>query len=177
MSKHYNVVVIGAGTGGIMTAAQLKNEKKSLSIAIIDPAETHYYQPAWTLVGAGTFDYQKTGRPMQSVIPAGCDWIQDAVTTIDAEGNSVATQNSGSISYDYLVAAPGIQLDVDGIPGLKEGLEKGVVCSNYTDPNKVWENVQKFKGGNAIFTQSQRLTLRIKRFILKMQNRATTHAR
>ena len=153
MSKHYNVVVIGAGTGGIMTAAQLKNEKKSLSIAIIDPAETHYYQPAWTLVGAGTFDYQKTGRPMQSVIPAGCDWIQDAVTTIDAEGNSVATQNSGSISYDYLVAAPGIQLDVDGIPGLKEGLEKGVVCSNYTDPNKVWENVQKFKGGNAIFTQ------------------------
>ena len=153
MSKHYNVVVIGAGTGGIMTAAQLKNEKKSLSIAIIDPAQTHYYQPAWTLVGAGTFDYQKTGRPMQSVIPAGCDWIQDAVTTIDAEGNSVATQNSGSISYDYLVAAPGIQLDVDGIPGLKEGLEKGVVCSNYTDPNKVWENVQKFKGGNAIFTQ------------------------
>ncbi|MDA8994761.1 NAD(P)/FAD-dependent oxidoreductase, partial [Schleiferiaceae bacterium] len=47
MSKHYNVVVIGAGTGGIMTAAQLKNEKKSLSIAIIDPAQTHYYQPAW----------------------------------------------------------------------------------------------------------------------------------
>lgn len=153
MSKHYNVVVIGAGTGGIMTAAQLKNEKKSLSIAIIDPAQTHYYQPAWTLVGAGTFDYQKTGRPMQSVIPAGCDWIQDAVTTIDADGNSVATQNSGSISYDYLVTAPGIQLDVNGIPGLKEGLEKGVVCSNYTDPNKVWENVQKFKGGNAIFTQ------------------------
>jgi sulfide:quinone oxidoreductase len=153
MSKHYNVVVIGAGTGGIMTAAQLKNEKKSLSIAIIDPAQTHYYQPAWTLVGAGTFDYKKTGRPMQSVIPAGCDWIQDAVTTIDAEGNRVATQNSGSISYDYLVAAPGIQLDVDGIPGLKEGLEKGVVCSNYTDPIKVWENVQKFKGGNAIFTQ------------------------
>ena len=153
MSKHYNVVVIGAGTGGIMTAAQIKNQKRDASIAIIDPAETHYYQPAWTLVGAGAYDYNKTGRPMSSVIPKGCDWVKDAVTTIDADNSKVNTAHSGELSYDILVAAPGIQIDVDGIPGLKEGLEAGVVCSNYTDPNKTWELVQKFKGGNAIFTQ------------------------
>ena len=153
MSKHYNVVVIGAGTGGIMTAAQIKNQKRDASIAIIDPAETHYYQPAWTLVGAGAYDYNKTGRPMSSVIPKGCDWVKDAVTTIDAENSKVNTANSGELSYDVLVAAPGIQIDVDGIPGLKEGLEAGVVCSNYTDPKKTWELVQKFKGGNAVFTQ------------------------
>lgn len=153
MSKHYNVVVIGAGTGGIMTAAQIKNQKSDTSIAIIDPAETHYYQPAWTLVGAGAYDYNKTGRPMSSVIPKGCDWVKDAVTTIDADNNKVNTAASGELSYDILVAAPGIQIDVDGIPGLKEGLEAGVVCSNYTDPKKTWELVQKFKGGNAVFTQ------------------------
>lgn len=153
MSKHYNVVVIGAGTGGIMTAAQIKNQKRDASIAIIDPAETHYYQPAWTLVGAGAYDYNKTGRPMSSVIPKGCDWVKDAVTTIDADNNKVNTASSGELSYDILVAAPGIQIDVDGIPGLKEGLEAGVVCSNYTDPKKTWELVQNFKGGNAIFTQ------------------------
>ena len=153
MSKHYNVVIIGAGTGGIMTAAQIKNQKRDASIAIIDPAETHYYQPAWTLVGAGAYDYNKTGRPMSSVIPKGCDWVKDAVTTIDADNSKVNTANSGELSYDILVAAPGIQIDVDGIPGLKEGLEAGVVCSNYTDPKKTWELVQKFKGGNAVFTQ------------------------
>ena len=153
MSKHYNVVVIGAGTGGIMTAAQIKNQKRDASIAIIDPADTHYYQPAWTLVGAGAYDYNKTGRPMSSVIPKGCDWVKDAVTTIDAENSKVNTAHSGELSYDILVAAPGIQIDVDGIPGLKEGLEAGVVCSNYTDPKKTWELVQKFKGGNAVFTQ------------------------
>ena len=153
MSKHYNVVVIGAGTGGIMTAAQIKNQKRDASIAIVDPAETHYYQPAWTLVGAGAYDYNKTGRPMSSVIPRGCDWVKDAVTTIDADNSKVNTANSGELSYDVLVAAPGIQIDVDGIPGLKEGLEAGVVCSNYTDPKKTWELVQKFKGGNAVFTQ------------------------
>lgn len=153
MSKHYNVVVIGAGTGGIMTAAQIKNQKRDASIAIVDPAETHFYQPAWTLVGAGAYDYNKTGRPMSSVIPKGCDWVKDAVTTIDADNSKVNTANSGELSYDILVAAPGIQIDVEGIPGLKEGLEAGVVCSNYTDPNKTWELVQKFKGGNAVFTQ------------------------
>ena len=153
MSKHYNVVIIGAGTGGIMTAAQIKNQKRDASIAIIDPAETHYYQPAWTLVGAGAYDYNKTGRPMSSVIPKGCDWVKDAITTIDADNSKVNTANSGELSYDILVAAPGIQIDVDGIPGLKEGLEAGVVCSNYTDPKKTWELVQKFKGGNAVFTQ------------------------
>jgi len=153
MSKHFNIVVIGAGTGGIMAAAQIKNQRKDLSIAIVDPADTHYYQAAWTLVGAGTYDYEKTGRPMSSVIPSGCEWVKDFVTTIDADNNKVATKSSGELSYDYLVAAPGIQIDKDGIPGLKEGLEKGIVCSNYTDPKKVWENIQNFKGGNAIFTQ------------------------
>jgi len=136
-----------------MTAAQIKNQKRDASIAIVDPAETHYYQPAWTLVGAGAYDYNKTGRPMSSVIPKGCDWVKDAVTTIDADNSKVNTAISGELSYDVLVAAPGIQIDVDGIPGLKEGLEAGVVCSNYTDPKKTWELVQKFKGGNAVFTQ------------------------
>ena len=153
MSKHYNVVVIGAGTGGIMTAAQLKNARKDLSIAIIDPADTHWYQPAWTLVGAGAYDYKKTARPMSSVIPNGCDWIKDAVTTIDADNNGVETANSGRFDYDYLVASPGIQIDLDGIPGLKDALGKDGVCSNYTDPEYTWKVLQEFKGGNAIFTQ------------------------
>ena len=153
MSKHFNVVVIGAGTGGIMTAAQLKNKKKDLRIAIIDPATEHYYQPAWTLVGAGTYNFKDTARPMSSVIPAGCEWIQDAVTNINADENSVETASGQHVSYDFLVAAPGIQIDEDGIPGLKEGLDKGIVVSNYTDPETVWEKVQAFKGGNAIFTQ------------------------
>ena len=47
------IVIIGGGTAGIMTATQLLKKNASLDIAIIDPAETHYYQPAWTLVGAG----------------------------------------------------------------------------------------------------------------------------
>lgn len=44
-------------------------------------------------------------------------------------------------------------MDPSLIEGLPEALEKGVVCSNYTDLQHTWEILQNFKGGNAIFTQ------------------------
>jgi sulfide:quinone oxidoreductase len=43
--------------------------------------------------------------------------------------------------------------DLSLIEGLEEAVSKGVVCSNYIDPNYTWECIQNFKGGNAIFTQ------------------------
>lgn len=62
MNTHYQVVVVGGGTGGIMTAAQLKRKDRNMTIAIIEPNTEHYYQPAWTLVGAGTFNFEDTKR-------------------------------------------------------------------------------------------------------------------
>ncbi|MCC5919364.1 MAG: NAD(P)/FAD-dependent oxidoreductase [Cyclobacteriaceae bacterium] len=151
--NNYQVVIIGAGTGGITVAAQLKKKDKNLSIAIVDPAEYHYYQPAWTLVGAGTFKYEDTMRPMKDYIPKGVDWIQDKASGVDPENNELKTEKSGSLHYEYLVVAPGLVYDLDLLPGLKESLGKGVVCSNYTDPEHTWEVIKNFKGGNAIFTQ------------------------
>ncbi len=152
MAKHHQIVIIGGGTGGIMVAAQLKNKRSNLDIAILEPSEKHVYQPAWTLVGAGTYDYEKTIRNESSVIPSGVTWIKEYATTFDPENNTVHTSGH-SYTYDYLVLAPGIQIDLDGIPGLRESLGKNGVCSNYTDPNYTWEVLKNFKGGNAVFTQ------------------------
>ena len=58
MKSHYQILVIGGGTGGIMTSANLLAKDKSLDIGLIEPADWHYYQPAWTLVGGGTYDFQ-----------------------------------------------------------------------------------------------------------------------
>ena len=57
---NHQIVIIGAGTAGITVAAQLLLKNKKLDIAIIDPAQKHYYQAAWTLVGAGTYNYKST---------------------------------------------------------------------------------------------------------------------
>ncbi|WP_281777709.1 NAD(P)/FAD-dependent oxidoreductase [Croceibacter atlanticus] len=153
MATHHQVLIIGGGTAGIMTAAQLLEQKISNNVAIIEPASTHYYQPAWTLVGAGTYDYDNTGRPMADVMPKGVEWIMDKATGFDAENNTVKTEVSGDITYDYLVVSPGLAYDFSLVPGLGEAMDKGVVCSNYTDPLHTWNVVKNFKGGTALFTQ------------------------
>lgn len=150
--KH-QIIIVGGGTGGIMTATQLLKKNRSLDIAIIEPSETHYYQPAWTLVGAGAYDYKKTSKPMASVMPSGVKWIKDKVASLEPENNALTTEKNGSIQYDYLVLSPGLVYDLDGIEGLRDSLGKNGVCSNYTNPNYTWECIKNFKGGNAVFTQ------------------------
>ncbi len=153
MSSHHQILVIGGGTAGIMVASQLIKQKHAKDVAIIEPSSTHYYQPAWTLVGAGTYDYDKTARPMSSVMPKNATWIKDKATGFDPENNTVNTESSGPISYDYLVVVPGLAYDFSLVPGLGEAMDKGVVCSNYTDPRHTWDVIKNFKGGTALFTQ------------------------
>lgn len=153
MSTHHQVLVIGGGTAGIMVASQLIKQKKCTSVAIIEPAETHYYQPAWTLVGAGTYNYADTARQMTTIIPKQAVWIKDKATGFDPDNNAVHTDSSGNITYDYLVIASGLAYDMSLVPGLGNALNHGVVCSNYTDPEHTWKVIQNFKGGTALFTQ------------------------
>ncbi|MEC4113105.1 NAD(P)/FAD-dependent oxidoreductase [Myroides pelagicus] len=153
MKSHYQILIIGAGTAGIMTAAQLMRKDSSLDIGIIDPSDKHYYQPAFTLVGAGAYTKEKTIRYTADLIPKGVTWIRDCVTAIQAKERTLMTQLTGELSYDYLVVCPGLVNDLSMIEGLQEAVNKGVVCSNYIDPEQTWKQLQAFKGGTAIFTQ------------------------
>ncbi len=154
MTKKHQIVIVGGGTGGIMTAAQLIRKSKSkLDVAIIDPSEVHAYQPAWTLVGAGTFEMDKTKRPEKKQIPKGVTWIKDKVVELDPDNNLVKTESEGDVSYEFLVLAPGVVYDLDMVEGLRDAMGKNDVCSNYIDPEYTWKVVQNFKGGNALYTQ------------------------
>ncbi|MFT5942366.1 MAG: sulfide:quinone oxidoreductase, partial [Sediminicola sp.] len=153
MKSHYQILIIGGGTAGIMVASQLLRQKNAKDVAIIEPSDTHYYQPAWTLVAAGTYDYDKTARPMVSIIPKAATWIKDKATGFDPENNLVHTENKGNISYDFLVVAPGLTYDFSLVPGLGDAIDKGVVCSTYTDSKHAWDVIKNFKGGTDLFTQ------------------------
>lgn len=151
---HHQIAIIGAGTAGITVAAQLLQKDSKLDVAIIDPSKDHWYQPAWTLVGADTFEMEKTRRDQKDLIPKGASWVQQRVTSLNPGANSITLDNGEELSYDYLVVAPGIQIDLDGIEGLREAMGKGGVCSNYIDPEYTRKTLKAFKGGNAIFTQA-----------------------
>ncbi|HQU31021.1 MAG: NAD(P)/FAD-dependent oxidoreductase [Planctomycetia bacterium] len=151
----YQVVIVGGGTAGITVAAQLSRSDTPPEIAIIEPSEKHYYQPQWTLVGAGVFPREISERDTKDLIPPGVIWIKDRVVRFDPGNNNLITETGKTVGYHYLIVAAGIQLDWDKIPGLKESLGKNGVCSNYSyhTVNSTWESIRNFKGGNAIFTQ------------------------
>ena len=76
MSVHQcDIAIVGAGAAGIAVAASLKKRQPQLSITLIDPAEKHYYQPGWTMVGRGLFKPQSTERATASLIPKGIKWL------------------------------------------------------------------------------------------------------
>jgi sulfide:quinone oxidoreductase len=158
-TDQHKVVIVGGGSAGLTVASQLSKKLASgngrLNMAIIEPSARHYYQPLWTLVGAGVFPKEVTERDEAEFIPAGARWIRDAVTAFHPAENYVVTRDGKQIGYDYLIVAPGIQLDWDKIKGLKEAIGKDGVCSNYSyeTVNSTWENIRNFKGGVAIFTQ------------------------
>ncbi len=90
---------------------------------------------------------------MAAVIPKNVVWIKDAVTLLSPEENTVHTNKSHKITYDFLVVASGLVMEPSMIEGLEEAIDKGVVCSNYTNPEHTWDVIKNFKGGNAVFTQ------------------------
>ncbi len=153
--QQYDVVIVGAGAAGIATASSLKKREPQLSIALIDPAESHYYQPGWTMVGAGIFAPSTTARSMASLIPAGTTWIKQAAEHFDPQSNALVLNNGLKISYEQLVVAPGLKLDWDGVEGLRENLGRNGVTSNYSYDTApyTWELVQSLNRGHALFTQ------------------------
>ncbi len=153
---HHQVLIVGGGSAGITVGAMLRNKPNPPEVTIIDPSEKHYYQPIWTLVGAGVFPKEVSERSEAEYIPPGASWIKDGVKTFDPDNNSVTLNSGESHTYDVLVVTAGIQINWDKIPGLKESVGKagtGVVSNySYDTVESTFENIKALKKGTALFT-------------------------
>ncbi|EQC43945.1 FAD/NAD(P)-binding oxidoreductase [Bacteriovorax sp. Seq25_V] len=149
----HKIVIIGGGTAGITVAAQLLRKDQALDIAIIEPAKKHYYQPMWTLAGAGIINKEVTEREEADVMPENVNWIKEFVTKIQASQNYIETNNS-KINYDFLIVAPGLRLRPDLIEGLDGRLDHPGIGSiyDYNTVDHFFKELNTFKGGKAIFT-------------------------
>lgn len=154
MPTNHQILIVGGGNAGISVASQLLRKNNNLDIAIIEPSNKHYYQPAWTLVGAGVFDVKKTIRNEADVMPKKVKWIKQKVVSFQPNSNTIVLDNNEAVGYQYLIVAPGIQLNWNEIKGLKETLGENGVCSNYSVELApyTWECLSNFKGGKALFT-------------------------
>jgi sulfide:quinone oxidoreductase len=154
MQDHHRILILGGGSAGISVAARLRRADAGLDIGIVEPSESHFYQPLWTLVGAGVFRPEASRRREADFIPPRVDWIRDRVSHLQPDEKAVVTAGGRRLTYDWLVVALGIQIDWAAIPGLAEGIGTRGICSNYSFEHVAytWETIRTFKGGTALFT-------------------------
>jgi sulfide:quinone oxidoreductase len=152
--KRHEVLIVGGGTGGLSVAARLREALPGLDIGLVEPSETHDYQPLWTLVGAGIFPREQSRRSERDYVPEGVTWIKDRVASFEPEKSRIVTQGGDTIAYGHLVVALGMQLDWSKIKGLEGNLGRDGICSNYAweSVESTWTFLKAFRGGNAIFT-------------------------
>lgn len=153
---HHQILIVGGGTAGITVAARLRRAgaRSGLDVAVLEPDKNHYYQPLWTLVGAGLVRKEDSRRDEAGLIPNGVKWLRDAAARFEPDQSRVITTAGDTLSYDWLVVCPGIQLNWDAVKALPGALGRDGVCSNYAydQCEKTWQTVRDFQGCTALFT-------------------------
>lgn len=153
------IVVIGAGTGGLTTAAKLTQRLEGAKITIVDGNLKHYYQPGYTLIGCGVYKPGDVTRNNSDYMPDNVNWVQEMVAEYNPDSNNIITESGKKLPYDFLVVSPGTQMNYSQIAGLDETmLGHNGIGSVYHSPEialKTWGEVQKFtqKGGVGMFTK------------------------
>lgn len=151
------IVIAGAGAAGLATAARLRERLEGATITLIDPRKAHYYQPGFTLVGAGIKPASYVTSGTADYIPHGVEWLAEGVAEIDPEGNRVVTASGRAVPYDFLVVATGLRLDYAAIEGMEEGLiGSHGIGSIYHSPaaaEATWRQMSAFadSGGAGVF--------------------------
>lgn len=117
-----HIVILGGGAAGMAMANRLAKRLQGGTITLVEPRETHHYQPGWTLVASGVWQPDKTMRPNAQFVPRGVEWVREYAASIDADNKRVALANGATLVYDYLVVATGIQLNYHLIEGMSPTL-------------------------------------------------------
>lgn len=158
-ARNHKVVVVGGGSAGLTISHQLLRSGRFSQddIAIVDPAEWHHYQPGWTLAGGGLKDKEELKRPLDSLVDPKLKLYADSLSTFSPEDNTVTLGSGSKLTYDQLVVAPGIKVDLASIKGLPEAAanpDSNVSCIYTFDTvGKTFPTIQRLRQGQAIFTQ------------------------
>lgn len=129
-SKSAHIVIIGAGTTGIMLANKLvKSEHR---VTVVDPATNHYYQPGLLFVPFGRYTLSQLRKPIAKLLKKNITHIKAKVLSIEAADKSLTLDTSEKLNYDVLVIATGTRIDPSMTPGLLDADWRKEVFDYYT---------------------------------------------
>lgn len=120
--KKPNIVILGAGYGGMITTVKLQKKLgvNEANITLVNENDYHYISTSLHEAAAGTLHHDRTRVDIKDVIKTNkVKFVKDTVVSIHPEEKRVVL-NNGEITYDVLVVALGFESATFGIPGLEE---------------------------------------------------------
>jgi sulfide:quinone oxidoreductase len=112
------IVILGAGTGGTLTANRLRKELSDATITVVDENDRHVYQPGLLFVPFGLAHPEDIVRPRGKQLHRGIDYHPSAIDHVDIEAQQVHLADGTTLDYDVVVVATGSRL----VPEETEGL-------------------------------------------------------
>jgi sulfide:quinone oxidoreductase len=115
-----NLLILGAGTAGTMTANKLRKrlDRAEWQITIIDQDDRHNYQPGYLFLPFGINSEDQLVRSRHTFLPDGVDFVVAEIDRVDPESGTVALTDGRTLPYDYLVIATGTSPRPDQTPGM-----------------------------------------------------------
>ncbi|HIK44109.1 MAG TPA: FAD-dependent oxidoreductase, partial [Leptolyngbyaceae cyanobacterium M65_K2018_010] len=115
-----NVVVIGAGLGGLPAAYELRHFlPPDHSVTLISEHGKFTFIPGLIQVA---LDLKPLDQIQLDLAPLaqrhGLNWVQGTVTALDPRQRQITVDGQRTLSYDYLTIATGASLAFDRVPGL-----------------------------------------------------------
>jgi sulfide:quinone oxidoreductase len=148
-----NLVILGAGSGGTMLANRMvRRLPPDWQMTVVDPDETHLYQPGLLFLPFGARDEEKMQRPRKRTLAKGVTWLREAVDRVDPDTKKVALAGGKSVDYDLLVVASGCRIRPEETPGMDNDEWHRSIHDFYTlaGARALRDALDRFEGGRLV---------------------------
>ena len=114
-----HIVVLGAGTGGMPAAYELREALGSVHrITVVNASADFQFVPSNPWVGVGWRKRKDITFPIAPCLERkGIDFLAGQVSRIDADASRLEMADGEPVDYDYLLIATGPKLAFDEVPG------------------------------------------------------------
>jgi sulfide:quinone oxidoreductase len=147
------LLILGAGTAGTMVANRLQRRLPAgWGLTVVDPDESHLYQPGLLFLPFGARDEDQIIRPRARTLRADIAWVRKAVERIEPDTHHVVLEDGETLAFDLLVIASGARLRPAETPGLAEALAERSVHDFYTleGAQALRAALERFEGGRFV---------------------------
>lgn len=147
------LLVIGAGTGGLMVANHVARqlskeiERGEVSVTLLGDRDEYLYQPGLLYVVFDLMRPQELIRKIKDLIVPGVTFVHDRAAKVDPDLRVVQTAGGKQLEYDYLVMATGSDIKPTEVPGLADD---GHWFYTLDGALKLRDALRNFKGGRMV---------------------------